>query len=96
LATLTYTALGSKQYAKEMMEVYVDGQVILMENYRSVVVTGSKEIGVKTKITNKGLEEELLCFAKTLKDNNKSWPNPLWQQIQAMEIAFCIEDLINK
>lgn len=92
LATLTYTALGSKQYAKEMMEIYVDGQVIMMENYKSVVVIGTKENGMKTKIINKGLEEELLCFAKTLKGKNSSWPNPLWQQIQAMEIAYCVED----
>jgi predicted dehydrogenase/threonine dehydrogenase-like Zn-dependent dehydrogenase len=96
LATLTYTALGTKDYFKEKMEVYVDGQVLVMEDYKSVEVVGTQEKGIKTKVMDKGLEAELQAFAKTVKGVDASWPNPLWQQIQAMEIAFGVEGLINK
>jgi predicted dehydrogenase len=87
VATLTYTALGSKEYPKEKMEIYVDGRVIVMEEYTRVEVIGSGEKGIKTKVVDKGLEEELRLFALAIQ-GGISWPNPLWQQIQAMEIAF--------
>lgn len=87
LATLTYTALGSKDYPKEKMEVYVDGQVIVMDDYRSVQVLGSVEKGSKTKLMEKGLEEELREFAKAI-TNKAEWPISLWQQIQTMKMAL--------
>jgi predicted dehydrogenase len=87
LATLTYTALGSSGYPKEKMEIYVDGQVIMMEDYRSVEVVGSRKKGTRTKTMDKGLEEELRRFALAIQ-GVMPWPSPLWQQVQAMEIAF--------
>ncbi|MCF7811932.1 Gfo/Idh/MocA family oxidoreductase, partial [bacterium] len=87
LGTLTYTALGSKDYPKEKMEVYVDGQVLVMDNYQNLEVFGSKHKGLKTKTMNKGLLEELQLFGMAIKGEH-SWPNPLWQQFQAMEIAI--------
>ena len=94
LATLTYTALGTKAYPKEKMEVYVDGNVLVMNDYKSVDLYGSHVKGVKTKEMNKGLEEELRLFAKAIK-GEAPWPNPLWQQIQAMEMAFRVEEALN-
>ncbi|MCE5206927.1 MAG: bi-domain-containing oxidoreductase [Chloroflexi bacterium] len=96
LATLTYTALGTKDYPKEKMDVYVDGQVLVMDDYISVEVVGSRRKGMKAKVMDKGLEEELRLFAEAVKGDDKSWPNPLWQQIQAMEIALRVEDQLNK
>lgn len=90
-ATLTYTALGATDYAKEKMEVYVDGQVLVMNDYESVDVFGSKEKGMKTKWIDKGHDEELRLFALAIKGKNP-WPNPLWQQVQAMEMAFAVEE----
>jgi len=94
LATLTYTALGCGDYPKEKMELYVDGQVLIMEDYRNVEVFGSKEKGIKTKVMDKGLEEELRLFGRAIKGED-TWPNPLWQQVQAMEIAFRLENNLN-
>ena len=91
LATLSYTALGSKDYPKEKMEIHVDDQVLVMDDYKSVEIFGSKEKGIKTKLMNKGLEEELRMFAQAVK-GEAPWPNPLWQQIQAMEMAFRVEE----
>lgn len=87
IANLTYTALGAKEYPKEKMEVYVDGQVLVVDDYKSVEIFGSKEKGTKTKIADKGLEEELRLFAKAIK-GEIDWPNPLWQQVQAMGVAL--------
>jgi len=90
-ATLTYTALGSTDYPKEKMEVYVDGQVLVMNDYQSVEVFGSGEKGMRTKWTDKGHDEELRLFAQSIK-GEKPWPIPLWRQLQAMEMAFAVEE----
>jgi predicted dehydrogenase/threonine dehydrogenase-like Zn-dependent dehydrogenase len=95
LATLTYTALGSKEYPKEEMELYADGRVIVMKDFLSVEIFGSKEKGIKTKVMDKGLEEELRSFALAIQEGG-SWPNPLWQQVQAMEIALKAESELAK
>ena len=87
VATLTYTALGSKDYPKEKMEIFTDGEVIVMEDFKTVKIVGTGEKRVKTRTMEKGLKEELYSFAMALKGES-SCPNPLWQQIQAMEIAF--------
>jgi len=87
VATLTYTALGTKEYPKEKMEIFTDGKIILMEDFKTVEIIGTGERGVKTRVMEKGLKEELRLFALAVKGEN-SWPSPLWQQMQAMEIAF--------
>ena len=42
VCTLTYTALGATSYPKETMEVFADGKVIVMHDYKTVQVHGGK------------------------------------------------------
>jgi predicted dehydrogenase len=93
LATLHYTSMGSKDYPKESMEIFVDGLVLTLNDYISTSVYGAKLRGVKTNSIEKGHLEELRLFGEAI-NNKKDWPNPLWQQIQAMEMAFAVEQLI--
>lgn len=90
VATLTYTALGAKGYPKEKMELYCDGKVIILDDYRSLSIAGSKASGIETKAIDKGQIEELEAFAGVIRKGS-IWPIPLWQQIQATEIALRIE-----
>jgi predicted dehydrogenase/threonine dehydrogenase-like Zn-dependent dehydrogenase len=85
IATLTYTALGSKEHPKEQMELFFDGKVIVMNDYRSL-----SSPKIETKLSEKGQKEELVAFAKGIQEG--FWPIPLWQQIQAMDIAFQVEE----
>jgi len=91
IANLTYTALGSKEFSKEKLELFVDGKVIVMDDYKTLDFYGAKIGGIKSNITNKGHKEELIRFAEVIK-NGGEWPIPLWQQIQAMEISFAVEE----
>ncbi|NGX50639.1 MAG: 4-carboxy-2-hydroxymuconate-6-semialdehyde dehydrogenase [Chlamydiae bacterium] len=50
LATLTYTSLGSKSYPKELMEIYVDGKVLHLDEYKK----------------SKGQREELQAFGDAI------------------------------
>ena len=95
IATLTYTSLGSKEYPKEQLEVFVDGKVIKLDDYRKLTVTGAKAIGVETKLSDKGQKEELEAFAKAIREGGE-WPIPLWQQLQATRISFKIQEMISR
>ncbi len=90
LATLTYTALGSGDYQKERLEVFSDGKVFILDNYRNLSVYGAKIRGIETASVEKGHREELVAFAIAVRDGD--WPIPLWQQVQATEIALRVEE----
>ncbi len=93
VATLTYTALGSKEYPKEQCEIFVDGKVLFLDDYRKLTITGVKAKGQETKVIDKGQKEELEAFALTIKKGGE-WPIPLRHQAQATEIALLVEKTI--
>jgi predicted dehydrogenase len=90
VATLTYTALGSLEFPKECMEIFVDGMVISLEDYRHLSIAGGKFLPLKTRATEKGQKEEIIAFARAIR-GEIGWPIPLWQQIQATRISNEIE-----
>lgn len=90
IATLTYTSLGSKEHPKEKLEVYCDGKVMEMIDYKSLSMPK-----IETTLSEKGQREELIAFAKAIQSGG-NWPIPLWQQAQAMEIAFEVEEQLQK
>jgi predicted dehydrogenase/threonine dehydrogenase-like Zn-dependent dehydrogenase len=93
VATLTYTALGAPEHPKEQMDLFVDGKVAVLDDYRRTSVVGAKLGAVTTKLAEKGHREELAAFAAAIRQGGE-WPIPLWQQIQATEIALTVEDLL--
>lgn len=93
VATLTYTALGSKDYPKEQLQIFVDGKVIMMDDYKKLTITGANGAGVETKLSDKGQKEELETFALAIRQGGE-WPIPFWQQLQATEISFRVEELL--
>ncbi len=82
VCTLLYTALGNSAHAKERMEVFCDGKVVSMEDYRSVQVSGARRPGWSTQSAQKGQLEELVALGKCLR-RSAPWPIPLEQQIES-------------
>lgn len=64
LATLLYTAQGSSDFGKEYMELFTDGKVLVMDDYKTMRVYGSRCRGWKSAVQDKGHRKELLIFAK--------------------------------
>lgn len=89
VATLTYTALGSTDHPKEMADLYVDGKVALLQDYKRLTVVGARSRSLRTTSQEKGLREELLAFADAIRDGR--WPIPWWQQLQTARIALHVE-----
>jgi predicted dehydrogenase len=90
VATLTYTALGNPAFPKETLDIFCDGVVATIEDYRAVRVHGRSGRGFESKTQEKGLREELRAFHAAVKGDGE-WPIPLWQQLQSAEIAFAVE-----
>lgn len=90
VASLTYTALGSADYPKEQFEVFVDGRVYSVDDFKRLSVAGGQGPKLSTSMPDKGHSEELIAFADAIR-NGGAWPIPLWQQIEAMRIAFAVE-----
>ena len=68
VATLIYTALGSPDLNKEYMELYSDGKVMLMDDFRSLKIYGAPIRGWVAAAQDKGHWDELRNFASLIRD----------------------------
>ena len=94
ICTLTYTALGDKSYPKERMEVFADGKVLVMDDYKSVTVHGGKHKGWSSAAMQKGQLEELDALSATLL-KGATWPISLEEQLQTSRLSLQVERQIN-
>ena len=93
VCNLIYTAMGNRDYPKETMEIFYDDKVIVLDDYKSLTGYGVKLKSIKTAASEKGQLEEIKAFAEAIQQGKES-PIPLWQQYQAMRIAFAVEKQI--
>jgi predicted dehydrogenase len=93
IATLHYTALGSKALAKERLEVFAEGGAAVLDDYRELELHGFGVEGVKVRGQDKGHLAELEAFAAAVR-GEAPWPIPLWQQLDTTRISFRVERLI--
>ncbi|MFI4861071.1 MAG: Gfo/Idh/MocA family oxidoreductase [Phycisphaerales bacterium JB063] len=93
LATLTYTALGSGAFPKETCEIFCDGQVLSLNDYKTLTTTDRAQQGVQHRTIHKGHEEELAAFAHAIWEGG-GWPITLQEQYDVMDIALKVQDQI--
>ena len=91
VCTLTYTGQGSKEYGKEFYEIFVDGAVITMDDYKELKGYGIKVAEIKTAGSEKGQFEELEAFYEAIKSGD-GYPIPLWQMEQATKISIMAQE----
>ncbi len=82
VATLLYTALGAPSLSKEYMELYVDGKVLVLDDYKRLTVHGSGLKGWNSTIQDKGHLHELLAFSDYV------------HRVSACEMPIPLSDLI--
>lgn len=92
ICTLTYTSMGDKSVPKETCDIYFDGQIIQMNNFKEFIHYGAK--GKKlTSCNSKGHLEELEALRDAL-IKNMQWPISLEDQLSATRISFEVENQI--
>jgi predicted dehydrogenase/threonine dehydrogenase-like Zn-dependent dehydrogenase len=89
ICTLTYTALGAPEYPKERMEIFADGAVLSLDDYRALAVSGRREDGWVSERADKGHAAELKAFSEGITEGN--WPISLEDQVAATRISFLVE-----
>lgn len=94
VCNLIYTAMGNGVYPKEQMDLYFDGKIIILNDYKELKFFGLKEKIYKISIQDKGHYNELKSFGEYIKGKNELGTIPLWQLIQATKISFEVEKQI--
>lgn len=89
ICTLTYTALGAPDFPKERMEIFADGAVLALDDYRALTVSGRREGGWSSERADKGHAAELDAFSAGIREGR--WPIPLDEQVAATRISFLVE-----
>jgi predicted dehydrogenase/threonine dehydrogenase-like Zn-dependent dehydrogenase len=90
VCTLNYTALGDKSFPKERMDIFVDGKVIVMDDYKSMQVYGGGKQSWKSAMAEKGQLQEMEALADSLL-RGAPWPISLESQLQTSRISFEVE-----
>jgi len=72
VGTVNYFANGPKSYPKEMLEVFSDGRVLRLDNFRRTTGYGVKGFGkFKTSRQDKGHAAEFAAFVKKVSDGGE-------------------------
>jgi predicted dehydrogenase/threonine dehydrogenase-like Zn-dependent dehydrogenase len=95
VCSLTYSALGERTHPKEEMEIFCDGAVISLKDYKSFYVAGRKVRRWRALHQQKGQLEELQALASYLRTGG-AWPISLEDQLSATRISFQVEHAIGR
>lgn len=90
VCNLIYTALGHSSYPKERMDIFGEGKVISMDDYRSLSVVGTKGADWRSQTPDKGQLDELISLADCIR-KSQPWPISLEQQLSATRISYRVE-----
>lgn len=91
VGTLVYTAMGDPSVGKENYEIFSDGRVVQIEDWRILRMTSKGKTTTKRALrANKGHKEELIAFAQACRSGAAS---PIsWDSIEATtRTTFAIE-----
>jgi len=75
-ASLIYTTIGNSSFPKERIEVFMDGGVAAIDDFKELIVTGLNGKGIKYPKIEKGQFEMLQAYSKLLIGGNKSQDLP--------------------
>lgn len=91
-----YFSNGNKQYPKENVQVFYNGNVIELSNFRSVNVYGKKNFRKKSFSVNKGHVEQFRCYAEYL-DGKGTLKNSFREHLNVTEASIAaVESLLKK
>lgn len=91
VCTLLYTALGAREFPKEAMEIYTDGKVVTLDDYRALEIHGAKTPGLRTAVHDKGHRAELEAFHRYATGQAEA-PMSLDEMVAVTNLSFEIAD----
>ena len=91
VCTLMYTDLGDSSLSKEYIEVYVDGKVLVVDDFRVLRLYGVAGRGWQASVADKGHQRALRRFASSVRGGAVG-PIPLHWLVSATQTSFVISD----
>jgi predicted dehydrogenase/threonine dehydrogenase-like Zn-dependent dehydrogenase len=91
VANLIYTALGSRDFGKEYLEVFCDGNVLVLDDYRSLKIFGANIKGWRASQAEKGHFEELRAFGNFLLGESNA-PISLTDMANTTKLSFIVAE----
>jgi len=91
VCSLLYTPLGARDFPKEAVEIYVDGKVLVLNDYRSLEVYGSSAQGLRTTLQDKGHRAELESFHR-LATGQADQTLTLEEMVETTELSFAVRE----
>lgn len=89
--TIVYSSLGDPSVAKEYVEVFADGCVLQLDDYRKLTETRNGRITSTKGISDKGQQALVTAFLAATRDSGGT-PIPLAELIAVTEATFAIEE----
>ena len=68
VCTLLYTAMGAKQFPKERLQVFSEGRVLVLDDYKRLEITGSSAKGWSGVTQDKGQLAEIEALAGMIRN----------------------------
>lgn len=79
VASFIYSTIGNESFSKERIELFMDGNVVTIDDFRELVIAGSVDKGKKLSKIEKGQFELLQEYGRFLKGENKGIDLPTVQ-----------------
>jgi predicted dehydrogenase len=91
VCTLFYTALGVPDLSKEYVEIYVDGKVLVVDDFKALQIYPKSMKGWSSSVPDKGHSAALEAFGQAIRGNS-GWPIPLVDLVRASKLSLIAAD----
>lgn len=96
IGTVLYTANGDKAFPKEYIELYCQGRVAVIDDFKSInLISGGKKKAIRLSGQDKGHKNEMLGWAEALSEG-KPEPIPFSESLLATKATFAALESIAK
>jgi len=95
IAAISYFSNGSKELSKEYLEIFSNGQTIIIDDFKDMTIYGKGVKKINLSNQDKGHKEEVKLFLEAIKKGN-SCPIPFAETFNAMLATFKVEESISK
>lgn len=91
--TIVYSSLGDPSISKEYIEVFANGQVVQIDDFRRIVVTANGKSRVSKSTQDKGQNSLVSAFLAATRGQREA-PIPFEDLVAVTETTFAIEELL--
>ncbi|MCK4252783.1 Gfo/Idh/MocA family oxidoreductase, partial [candidate division WOR-3 bacterium] len=94
IGSISYFAVGDKDFPKERIEIFGDEKVCVINDFREAIFSSEGKQTKAKKSQDKGFRNEISAFFDAIK-NGKSSPIPFEQIVETTLATFAINESIN-